>query len=64
MKMSRGQVLFCFSLFETTDICLRSTKMEISTGKKRISYWKNIGKSDFAPLPEKCSSYASDYHSA
>ena len=25
---------FCFSLFETTEICFGSTKMEISTGKK------------------------------
>ena len=25
---------FCLSLFETTEICLGSTKLEISTGKK------------------------------
>ena len=40
------------SLFETTKICLGSTKMEISTAKKSILRWEEIGKSDFAS-PEK-----------
>ena len=38
-------VLFCFSchFFETTEICLGSTKMEI-TGKNHISRSEKIGK--------------------
>ena len=36
---------FCFSLFETTEICFGSTKMEISTGKK-----KNITQREKSPL--------------
>ena len=35
MKMSRGLFFFfCLSLFETSEICLECTKMEMSTGKK------------------------------
>ena len=37
MKMSRGPFFyfyFSLSLFETTEICLECTKMEISLGKK------------------------------
>ena len=36
--------------FETTEICLGSTKMKISTGKKHFIQGK-IVKSDFAPPP-------------
>ena len=54
-KMSRG-LFFCFSHFQTTKICLGSTKMKISTGKKHLSCWeKKSEKSDCAP-PEKYSS--------
>ena len=35
-------------LFETTEICLRSSNMEISTGKKHFTPQK-IGNSDFGP---------------
>ena len=56
-------VLFCFglSLFETTEICLGSTKMEISTEKKTHTHFApgKMVKSDFAP-PVKYSSYASE----
>ena len=38
MKMSRGPFFFFFffglSLFETSEICLGRTKMEMSTGEK------------------------------
>ena len=36
MKMRRGPFFFffCLSLFETNEICMGCTKMEISTGKK------------------------------
>ena len=42
MKMSRG-------LFETTEICLRFTKMQIPTGKKHFTLGK-IRKSDFLKI--------------
>ena len=29
MTMSRGFFFFCFSLFETTEVCLGCTKMEV-----------------------------------
>ena len=48
--------LFCWSRFETTEICLGSTKMEIITGEKEHFVPGKI--SDFAP-PEKYSSYES-----
>ena len=55
MTMSRGSFFFFFlSLLiklKTTDICLGSTKMEISTGKKSISHWEKIRKSEFGPPP-------------
>ena len=45
-KISRGLLFFfffffCFSLCETSEICLGSTKMEISTGKKSILRQEN-----------------------
>ena len=64
MKMSRGPffkvclfvyVCLFFSLFETSEICLWCTKMEISTKKK--AFHEKVGKCDFAPS-EKYSSYA------
>ena len=42
MKLSRRLFFFfCLSLFETTEICLGSTKMEISTRKKHFTLGKN-----------------------
>ena len=53
---------FCLSLFETNEICLGSTKIGISTGKKQVTLGKNIGKSDFAlPQPKTYSSYATAF---
>ena len=49
---------FCLSLFETTEICFGSTKMNNFTRKNHISPREKIRKSDFAPS-EKYSSYAS-----
>ena len=48
--------LFCLSVFETTEICLGSTKMDNFTRKNYISCWEKIRKSDFAHS-EKYSSY-------
>ena len=44
-KKQRTFFFFCLSLFETTEICLGCTKMEISTGKK------NQEKGNFLTLP-------------
>ena len=53
MKMSRGPFFFLLllflSLFETTEICLGSTKMEISTRKKHISRREKIKKVTLPP---------------
>ena len=66
MKMSRGLIilfiylfiyLFCLSLFETTEICLGSTRMDNFTRKNHISCWDKIRKPDFASS-EKYYSYA------
>ena len=61
-KVSRGPVSFlnfiylfiCLSPFETTEICLGSTKMDyFFTGKKHISSQEKIGESDLPPPPPK-----------
>ena len=51
-----------FSLFETNEICLGSTKMEISTGKKAFHTGKKLEKVTLPPPPEKYSSYATAPH--
>ena len=48
-------LFFCLSLFETTEICLGSTKMDNFPGKNHISCLEKIRKPDFAPS-EKYSS--------
>ena len=54
MKISRGLLFFffffCFSLCDTSKICLGSTKMEISTGKKSILRQENRWKVTLPPL--------------
>ena len=49
----------CFSLFETTKICLGCTKMDNFYWGNHISHREKIGKTDFAPS-EKYFSYAPD----
>ena len=72
MKMSRGPLFFLLSFFlvlfffffffafylfkPLKFVCLGSTKMEVSTGKKSTSHREKIRESDFAPL-KKYSSY-------
>ena len=52
MKMSRSPLFFffCLSLFETTEICLGCTKMEICTGKKAFHAGKKLGNVTLSPL--------------
>ena len=62
MSMSRGLFFLCLSLFETTGICLGSTKIDNFHWEKSYFTRGKIGKTDFAPS-EKFSSYAT-YFSA
>ena len=50
---------FFFFFLETADICLDSTKMEISTGKKAFHAGKKIGKSVLASPPPPLKKYSS-----
>ena len=59
MKMSRGLfcLFYCLSLFETTEICLGSTKMDNFYRENHVIHGEIIRKTDFAPS-EKYSFYA------
>ena len=58
-KLQNEERTFCFSLFKTTKICFRSTKMEIFYREKAFHTGEKIRKNDFAPS-EKFSCYTSD----
>ena len=62
MKMSRGPFFFFFrlSLFETTEIYLKSTKTKIFNWEKEHFTLEKLEKVIWPPPKKKYASYASD----